>query len=161
MITTAELLAAVRDAQGIPSNYRLARVLDVPENTVARWQTGRHVPDDSMVIRLAGMAGLDAGATLAAMHAQRATDDGLRAAWASIAARLQQAGAAALAVILSVVIFGSPDAQARARVAVFDSAAIPAPVVTRYTLTRILGAWAAALGYMRRLAVPIGAPCSI
>lgn len=160
MLTTAELLAAVRDAQGIPSNYRLARVLDVPENTVARWQTGRHVPDDAMVVRLAGLAGLDAGATLAAMHAQRATDDGLRAAWASIAQRLQQAGAAALAVILSVAVFGSPDAQARASVEEFAPAAVPAPVGGNIHCRGVRVAFASVLALLRRLAMPIGAPCS-
>ena len=52
MLTSRELLAAVRAAQDIPSNYRLARVLDVPEQSVQRWNSGKHTPDDETAARL-------------------------------------------------------------------------------------------------------------
>jgi transcriptional regulator with XRE-family HTH domain len=160
-MTAADLVDAARAGAGLPSFYRLARVLGVGDATVANWRHGRATPDDATTLRLAAMAGVDPAQALAAIHVQRCTDPAIRSVLATIAARVQQAGAAALAVILSVLISGSPDAQARARVGVLDTGAIPAPVVTIYTLARILGAWAAAMGVMRRLAVPIGAPCSI
>jgi hypothetical protein len=158
-MTAADLVDAARAGAGLPSFYRLARVLGVGDATVANWRHGRATPDDATTLRLAAMAGVDPAQALAAIHVQRCTDPAIRSVLATIAARVQQAGAAALAVILSVVIFGSPDAQARARVQVLDSAAIPAPVVTRYTLARFRIAWGVFLGFIRRAALPIGAPC--
>ena len=143
-MNTRELLAAVRAAQGIPSNYRLARLLDVPETTVQRWNTGRNLPDDTMAARLAELAGLDAGTVVASIHAERAPDDGTRALWQSIAQRLQHAGAAVLAVVLSVLFFGTPDAQARASIEESATSGAPAAVVQSHHwrgLLRRLAAW--------------------
>jgi transcriptional regulator with XRE-family HTH domain len=109
MIRTSELLAAVRAAQGVPSNYRLARLLDVPEKTVSRWNTGKHTPDDAMAQRLAELAGLDPGEVLASMAAERAGDEATRAAWRAIAERL---AATAAAVFFALGIGGGPDAHA-------------------------------------------------
>ena len=114
-MTPADLIAAVRAAQGIPSNYRLARVLDVPEKTVQRWNVGANAPDDAMAERLAHLAGFDADMVLAAMQAHRASSEADRARWQRIADRLAHAPALALAAL--VVGFGvaSPDASAMPR----------------------------------------------
>ncbi len=110
MLTTVELLAAARAAHGIPSNYRLARVLNVSDKSIQRWNTGKNTPDDAMASRLAEMAGLDPDSVVAAMHAERAVTEAERARWQRIAHRLQ---AVAACVILSLVGFGaSPDARA-------------------------------------------------
>ena len=89
MLTTAELLKLAKDSQDIPSNYRLARVLDVPDTTVMRWNTGRSRPDDETVIRLANMANIDSGYAIASIHAERCSDESMRNVWKSIADRLQ------------------------------------------------------------------------
>ena len=114
MLTTADLLRAARDAQGLPSNYRLARFLDVPEKTVQRWNTGKNIPDDQHALRLAELSGIDAGIVLASLAAQRSTDAQARTLWEGIAQRLQSAGLGSLAaVIVSAGLFGgSGDAQA-------------------------------------------------
>lgn len=88
-----DLLTAVRTAQGIASNYRLARTLDVPEKTVQRWNTGHHAPDAAMARRLAELAGLDPDVVAAAMQAQRAHDPAERAQWLRIADRLRAVAA--------------------------------------------------------------------
>ena len=100
MISTLELMAAAKSAQGIPSNYRLARVLDVPETTVARWHTGRGKPDDAFAARLAEMAGLDVGQVVAWIHAERAEPGPVRDLWTGIASRLARTSGAAAAVAL-------------------------------------------------------------
>lgn len=117
MITTKELLARAKEAQGIPSNYRLARVLDIPETTVQRWNTGRNRPDDESAMRLAQLAGLDPCAVVAAIRAERSEDGPMRDLWESMAKRLQAAAAVALTAIVSVWITLVPagDAQAMAR----------------------------------------------
>lgn len=110
------LLAAVRAAQGIPSNYRLARVLGVPDNTVQRWNTGSNTPDDLMAARLAQLADLDPGSVVAAMHAQRAAAPEERALWERISERLAATASTAAAVILSALlgVTFTPDAGAMA-----------------------------------------------
>ncbi len=86
--TTADLLAAAKRGAGIPSNYRLARVLGTNDNTLSRWQSGKVIPDDAYAVRMAALAGLDAGYVVAAMRAFREKDEGLRAIWADMAERL-------------------------------------------------------------------------
>jgi hypothetical protein len=98
-MTAQDLLKAVRETHGLPSNYALARFLDVRETTLWRWSSGRNTPDDGMAARLAELAGLDVGVVLACMAAQRATDDTARAMWASVADRLSRSVAAGLAVL--------------------------------------------------------------
>lgn len=116
MISSRDLLAAARAAQGIPSNYRLSRVLDVPERSVQRWNTGKHTPDDPVAVKLAEMAGLDPAYVLASMYAQRSAEGPLQQVWATIAQRAQAAAAVALTAILSVVLALSPDRPAQAAV---------------------------------------------
>jgi len=88
MISTAELLAAAKSARGIPSNYRLAKVLEATDATLQRWNTGRGCPDDTHAAKLAEMAGLDVEYVVASMRAAREKDPALRAIWARMAERL-------------------------------------------------------------------------
>ncbi|MFT3665559.1 DUF3693 domain-containing protein [Piscinibacter sp.] len=112
----------MKAAQGISSDYRLARFLGVTDNTVANWQHGRRRPDDETAIRLAGLAGLDAGEVVAELYAERAADGPARELWQSIAKRLHTGAAAALACMF---ITGGPDAGAAVRTDV------PSPTVDR------------------------------
>lgn len=88
MISTAELLSAAKSARGIPSNYRLAKVLGATDATLQRWNTGRGCPDDAHAAELAVMAGLDVEWVVTSMRAQREKDPTLRAIWARTAERL-------------------------------------------------------------------------
>lgn len=105
------LLTAAKQAKGIPSNYRLARVMGVSDNTLNNWQSGRAMPGEVQAVRLAEMAGIDPGVVLAELAAERAKDEGSRAAWRSIAERLK-GGAVAAGVALLVGFGGGPDAGA-------------------------------------------------
>lgn len=117
MLTTATLIDAAKKAQGLPSNGRLALVLGVPDKTVQRWNTGKNQPDDAHAIRLASLAGLDPAEVLAALAWERSTGE-TRRVWETVAKRaaqhVRQAGAAVLAVILSLWIGGGPDGSAMA-----------------------------------------------
>ena len=116
MIKTRALMDAAKAAQGIPSNYRLARVLDVPERTVQRWASGETRPDDAHAAHLAELAGFDPGVTVAAINAERA-EGPMRALWTGIAERLQRASVTAC-VILSLGFWsGGPDGGALASTA--------------------------------------------
>lgn len=132
MISSRELLAAARAAQGIPSNYRLARVLDVPERSVQRWNTGKNTPDDPVAVKLAEMAGLDPAMVLASMYAQRATDGPMQSVWETIARRAQTAAAALSAATLSVLAMTVPDGVAQA--ATRSGAVVPTQVLDANSL---------------------------
>jgi hypothetical protein len=88
MLSISDLLTAAKRGAGIPSNYRLARVLDLTDSAVQRWSTGRGVPDDAQAHRMAMMAGMDPGYVIAAVRALREKDPTLRAVWEDMAARL-------------------------------------------------------------------------
>lgn len=115
MLTIAELIAAAKAGAALPSNYRLARALDVPEKTLSRWNAGHNLPDDENAAKLAHLAGIDPGVVVASIRAQRADKPEVRALWAGIAARLANSTAVAGAVILSALFSASPDASAMAR----------------------------------------------
>jgi hypothetical protein len=112
MITSRDLLAAVRAAQGIPSNYALSRFLDVREKDLQRWNTGKNTPNDAMLLRLCDLANLDPITVVPAIHAERAGDEAMRSVWERIARRVESAGAVSAAVILSALITATPDAGA-------------------------------------------------
>lgn len=139
MLTTTELLAAVRTAQSIPSAYRLARVLGVTDQTVYNWSHGHRCPDDVMSVRLADLAGLDRAHVLACIHAQRCTDAAVASVWRTIAQRAQAAAALVLAVFLSGFITYTPDAQARATIEKSAPALVSVARFTGYTLSRLSG----------------------
>lgn len=151
MITTIDLLAAAKAAQRIPTNAALARLLVVPEKYVQRWNTGKHTPDDVTAARLAELAGLDVGEVLASIAAERASEPAARELWQRLAARLHAAGAAALAVILSLWIGGGPDGAAMASTPVASSGAhLSITHFTRYTLARLWGLLAALTVHAKR-----------
>ena len=147
-----ELLAAVRAAQGIPSNYRLARVLGLPDTTLQRWNTGSNTPDDMTAARLAELAGLEPGAVVAAMHAQRAKAPEERALWQGIAAKLQRAAATVGAAVLALFITIGPDGGVS-----LGGEASAAPVNSAVPVLYIVrSSWRRLLRLVRRLSSPLG-----
>lgn len=112
MTVTSDLLRQAKQRQGIPSNYRLARVLGVTDQTLTNWNTGKKAPADNYAVRLAEMAGIEPGIVLAELAAERAQDDEVRQAWRGLAERLKAAGLAAF-VAAFVGVGGPPDASAR------------------------------------------------
>lgn len=136
---TRSLLQAVKAAQGITSDYRLARFLGVTDNTVGNWQHGRSRPDDATAVRLAELAGLDAAEVLASLYAERASTDELRSIWRRLAERAHAAALAALTVILSLWIGGGPDGAAMASTPVASNGGhLSITQFTSYTLARML-----------------------
>lgn len=73
MLTTLDLLDAAKLAQGIRSEYRLARVLGVSDNGLYNYRHGR-TPDDERALRLAMLAGLNVPYVLTCMAAERSKD---------------------------------------------------------------------------------------
>ncbi|MFY7915873.1 MAG: DUF3693 domain-containing protein [Rubrivivax sp.] len=138
MVTIQELLSAAKTGAGIPSNYRLARVLGVSDNTVGNWQHGRAFPDDEMAARLAAMGHLDPGAVVASMHAQRASSEPQRALWSAMAKRLERAAVAACVVLSLGAWTGGPDGGALASTGDEAHASAPSGLYIMSTARRAL-----------------------
>lgn len=132
MVRTIELVAQVKARNGLSSDAALARALGMTEKTVARWRTGRNWPDDQTAARLAQLAGLDAAAVVAWVHAERASNPGDRELWKTIAERLATPAAMALAVILALWTSGGPDGGAS--LALADAGSMCITLLTAYTL---------------------------
>lgn len=114
MSTIVALLTAAKAGSGIPSNYRLAKVLDVTEHTVSNWQNGRAVPNEALTAKMAALAGLDPGVVLAEMAAERAKDDETKGMWLAVAERLKQAPLAAAAALAMALTFAGTPAPSQA-----------------------------------------------
>jgi hypothetical protein len=72
MFSTPMLLDAARKASGIPSDYRLARVICVADHTLYNYRHGGRTPADEHVMKLAELAKLDVGFVLLCMCYERA-----------------------------------------------------------------------------------------
>jgi len=95
---TDELLEALKAKTGKPSDYALARdVLHMsPSALLHARERGL---SDERAIEISGYLGLDAGAVLASIHAERAKSASARKAWEKLAATLR-AGMVASVVFL-------------------------------------------------------------
>jgi hypothetical protein len=98
-MNTAELIAAAKAAQGVTTDYAMAKLLDTQPVTVANWVKGRNLISDKYAIRAAELAGLDAAKVLVWLAAERAEGE---------ARRLLQKLAASLVVLLVAVVVWSP-----------------------------------------------------
>lgn len=105
MQTTKELIACVKAAQGIESDYRLAKLLGVVNSAVTNWQTGRSQPDDLLGAKLAELAGQDPLTVVAELNAQRAKTMEGKALWMRMATQLREiAGQNVTAGIATAVV---------------------------------------------------------
>lgn len=89
MLTTDQLLDAAKQAQGIRSEYRLARLLNIGDNALYNYRHGR-TPDDERALKLARLAGLNVPYVLTCMAAERAKDEEVKAALMEAARELSR-----------------------------------------------------------------------
>lgn len=68
------------------SDYRLAQILGVKNQTVYKWRAGQTIFDDEMCLIVASMLNYKPGYVMACAHAERAKDEAIRQAWESVAA---------------------------------------------------------------------------
>ena len=75
----------VRANGGTGSDYSIAKLLKISRNRISNYRSQRYGFDDALAIRAAQILGRPVGEVLANIHAARAQDDGVRAAWEQIA----------------------------------------------------------------------------
>jgi len=87
MRTTIEFLDALKSKHGGISDYALAKILGVTQQTVSRYRTGRDFLGDSTSICIAELLKIDAGYVIACVHSERARKESEKAIWQRIADR--------------------------------------------------------------------------
>lgn len=103
MNTTIEFLDAVKARHSLPSDYALAKKLDVSQQCVSRWRIGKDTIGDLAAIKVAKLLEMDQRYVVACAHAERAKQDDERALWQGFAALLPQPAAKRLCIMLSRV----------------------------------------------------------
>lgn len=135
-LTIDALLDRVREAQGLKSDYQMAKVTGFSIQKIGNWRHGRVLPDEKACQTLAVAAGLDPYVVIAQVHALRTKDSAARAIWERIAERLQVAAHGLAAAIFSVLIateFVATDASAASAATEHT----PAPQVIQSVIHRI------------------------
>ena len=118
MQTVTDLLDQVKINSGIASDYKLAQVLNLTQNTISNYRHGRSRPDDLVLSRLAQLGNIpmeQVELLAVSLQVERASTDEARTLWKSIAERLQASGtihAVALALLIGVGFTSSPNAEA-------------------------------------------------
>lgn len=100
-----ELLDEVKSLKNIPSDFKLADFLEVKNQTLYGYRSGKSLPDDEVCFRIAGATGRAPEYVIACIHAARAKTPHARTAWAHIAARF---GTAACLVALVGILAQVP-----------------------------------------------------
>jgi hypothetical protein len=75
----------VRKVKGIESDYRLAKLLIVRQQTITNYRSGRTQMDDTIVLRVARMMGRPPAPLLALIAAERAKDPEVARVWKAAA----------------------------------------------------------------------------
>lgn len=107
MSTTTELLDRLKAAQGISSDYALAKLLGISKQGISHYRTKAGQLDTSGVFRIAELLGMSHAETLAALasiEAERAKDEQTRATWQ---ARLKRLGGIAATVTVAALGIGA------------------------------------------------------
>ena len=82
---TNALLDDIKDTKGIESDYKLAKVLEVRQQTITNYRSGRSQMSDEIAFRAARMLGRAPGPVMAQIAGERAKDAQVSKAWAEMA----------------------------------------------------------------------------
>jgi transcriptional regulator with XRE-family HTH domain len=88
VLNTSALLGLAKARNGDCSDYRIAQLLGLAPQVVSRYKRGVTRPENVVAARLGQLAGVDPGAAVAAINAERAATPEERELWLSIAGRL-------------------------------------------------------------------------
>lgn len=115
VINMAAMLDKARDIHSLRSDYKLALVMGVSQNSLKSYRDAKTLPDARVIAKICELTGDDPVLILAQIEEQRATSDDARALWHRLTQRLQAAGATAVFAVAFLVsgMVGFPsDAQA-------------------------------------------------
>jgi transcriptional regulator with XRE-family HTH domain len=88
MKSTIELLDIARAQNGGCSDYRLAKLLGIPNSGIANWRSGRNLPANPVAMRLAELCGLDPAEVVCWVNLERAATPEERETWNLLLSRV-------------------------------------------------------------------------
>lgn len=109
--TTPELVERLRAHFNGCSYYRLAKNLQVHENTIRNWKIGKAGIGRELGLRVAELLGEPPEYILACLEAERETDAGVRRIWRRIAEAFRTKAAALAIILIGVAGAGFPAAS--------------------------------------------------
>lgn len=101
MNALADLLDAVRERSGLPSDMALATKLGIQRQTLHQARKGVAGLSDERIAQLCELGRLDGAVWLAKIHAERATSPVERRVWRSVLDRLSAAAAVLVLVVVA------------------------------------------------------------
>lgn len=105
MKTTIEFLDELKARKGGASDYAIAKILGVTQQTISRYRVGKDYLGDSTAIRVAELLEIRPAIIISAVHAERAKSDQEKAVWRDIFEKL---GGLAASVVIGVAAFTLP-----------------------------------------------------
>src|SRR3569833_2601717 len=111
MKTTVDYLDEIKTRLSLPSDYALAKRLNIQPGHVAGYRKGRSNFDDAMALRVAALLEIDPLVVLADMNAARTKCPAARDIWERVA---RSTAAAVFAVFLAVFVFAGVPSPAHA-----------------------------------------------
>ena len=85
---TIDILDDLKEAKGLESDYKLAKLLEVRQQTVSNYRNKRTQMTDEIACRAARMLGRHPGAILAQLAGERAKDTQVAKVWFEMAKQL-------------------------------------------------------------------------
>jgi transcriptional regulator with XRE-family HTH domain len=114
MRTITEVLDAIKEKNGIRSDYKLAMFLGVGDGSLRNYRHGRSLPDEPTCVKFAEALGEDPALLVVEMQAQRAKTPDAQKLWEHVAALLASGKTAAVnlsvALACAVVILATEGA---------------------------------------------------
>jgi predicted transcriptional regulator len=89
--TTTDLMDEVKEANGISSDYRLAKLLDVQTTTISNYRKGRSQASDEIALKMTEMIKRAPAPVLAQIAAERASSPEVAKVWRDAAKVLARA----------------------------------------------------------------------
>ena len=140
-----EILDALKNQLGIDSDRALARALKVRQPSINEWRM--RGLSEARALQIATLLGVDPGAVLAAIRAERADDPAVKKVWEKVAKTIRSAAAAVL-VVLGLGVTAPEPLQAAQSIARDIHYA-------KYRLRRFWGIWLAIIGFFGLGAGPV------
>lgn len=89
--TTTDLMDALKEAKAIPSDYALAKRLDLKPQTISNYRKGRTQMSDETAVKMAAMVGRAPAPILAQLASERAKSPEVAKIWRDAAKTLARA----------------------------------------------------------------------
>lgn len=109
MENVKKLLDAVKQREGIETDYGLAKTLDLPTQRISDYYKGRRTPDEFACLQIAQALGKPLAEVIAAVKIDTEKDEKRRSAWEKYYKQLGGVAASVIfAVLLNVTLIVTP-----------------------------------------------------